>query len=174
MALPLVRTGASAGTRRTNDRATKSTGEDFTKQRTNKEGNQMTQHRLTSNHVEKIEKLASDLMCAFDWASSPEGTGFWNDIQRKLWERAKHGTTDGKPWVEPELTDEDAKQRPWVMVRDRETSNWIGPKTLVAKSGYHYVLNGETSPNKELQGVSAWRFARLATPEEIEAANADR
>jgi hypothetical protein len=57
------------------------------------------------------------------------------------------------------------------MVRDRETSNWIGPKTLVAKSGYHYVLNGETSPNKELQGVSAWRFARLATPEEIEAAN---
>jgi hypothetical protein len=31
-----------------------------------------------------------------------------------------HNTTDGLPYVEPPLTDEDARQRPWVMVRDNE------------------------------------------------------
>jgi hypothetical protein len=134
----------------------------------------MTQRKLSDNDRKDIQRAANAVLQMCDWSLFPEGREYWDKIYESLSERAHHGTTDGKPWVEPELTDEDAKQRPWVMVRDRETSNWIGPKTLVAKSGYHYVLNGETSPNKELQGVSAWRFARLATPEEIEAANADR
>jgi hypothetical protein len=131
----------------------------------------MTQHRLTSNHVEKINKLASDLMCAFDWASSPEGAGFWGDIQRKLWNRAKHGTTDGKPWVEPELTDEDAKQRPWVMVRQQLQREWTGPCILVCvtKDRYSY-----TAATPDLSETNTWQECRRATPEEIEAANADR
>jgi hypothetical protein len=131
----------------------------------------MTQIKLTTEERQLAKKAAEALLSMCKWEKMPEGHDYWDEIHAKLFNVSKHGTTDGKPWVEPELTDEDAKQRPWVMVRDRETSNWIGPKALVAKSGYHYVLNGETSPNKELQGVSAWRFARPATPEEIEAAN---
>jgi len=134
----------------------------------------MKQMKLTDSDRKDMQRIASLMLTMYSFDLLSEGRQYWDEVYTRLIDKVKHGTNDGKPWVEPELTDEDAKQRPWVMVRDRETSNWIGPKTLVAKSGYHYVLNGETSPNKELQGVSAWRFARLATPEEIEAANADR
>jgi hypothetical protein len=127
----------------------------------------MTQQKLSSYHVEKIEKLASDLMCAFDWHSSPEGSGFWCDIHKDLCDRSKHGTTDGKPWVEPELTDEDAKQRPWVMVRDAITQDWKGPLILIGRlPNSNYVCR--------VSNVSVWSHCRPATPEEIEAANADR
>jgi hypothetical protein len=130
----------------------------------------MTQRKLRYEEIETLRCYRSWYNRVCEYGLFSKDDSHFVHTQKMI----EHGTTDGKPWVEPELTDEDAKQRPWVMVRDRETSNWIGPKTLVAKSGYHYVLNGETSPNKELQGVSAWRFARPATPEEIEAANAER
>jgi hypothetical protein len=135
----------------------------------------MTQHKLSSYHVEKIRKLSADLMCAFDWHSSPEGSGFWCDIHKDLCNRAEHGTSDGKPWVEPELTDEDAKQRPWVMVRDSKEEEWgrfvlrliyVKPKG----SDYRFV----TEDPKDDHGVFVWNYCRLATPEEIEAANANR
>jgi hypothetical protein len=132
------------------------------------------QRRLTEKQIKSAKDAADAITGIGDWGTTPDGRFFWAYVVESLVNQATNGTNDGKPWIDLELTDEDAKQRPWAMVRDRETGNWIGPKTLVAKSGYHYVLNGETSPNKELQGVSAWRFARLATPEEIEAANAER
>jgi hypothetical protein len=130
----------------------------------------MTQHRLTSNHVEKIEKLASDLMCAFDWTSSPEGAGFWDNIQRKLWNRAKHGTTDGKPWIEPELTDEDATKRPLVFGRVNESYAWQGPFVLIRarESDVKYIVEHPSGC------LSVYPYCRLATPEEIEAASGNR
>jgi hypothetical protein len=129
----------------------------------------MTQKKLRNNQAEKIEKLARDLMSAFDWADAPEGVFFWGEVHNRLRNRAEHGTTDGKPWVEPELTDEDAKQRPWVMVRDGYAGGWYGPARLaIVNGGLFHII--EMPSNL----VTRWRFARLATPEEIEAANADR
>jgi hypothetical protein len=78
----------------------------------------------------------------------------------------ENNTTDGFPYVEPPLTDKDALDRPWVMVRDDPKLGECGPKLLVAKSGWYYTI----TPGKEESGLSSWRFARRATREEIEAA----
>ena len=166
MALPLVRTGAGAGTWRTNDSNTQGTGKDFTKQRTNKEGNEMKQYKLSSEHIAKIDQLANDLLRAFDWLGTPEGVEFWDDVHRKLTDKVKYGTTDGKPWVEPELTDEDAQKRCWVMARDRDSDPWQGPRRFAAKaSEFYYAFTSQDDI------VIQWRQCRRATPEEIEAAN---
>lgn len=72
------------------------------------------------------------------------------------------GTTDGKPYRESELTDEDAKQRPWVMIKhDNKTATWHGPKTLIAVRNEKYDLRYVTDE------VTVWQIARRATPEEI-------
>ena len=78
----------------------------------------------------------------------------------------ENDTTNGFPFIEPTLTDKDAEDRPWVMVRDDPKLGECGPKLLVAKSGLYYTI----TPGKEESGLSSWRFARRATREEIEAA----
>jgi hypothetical protein len=104
-----------------------------------------------------------------------EGVEYWCDVHKKLNAMAKHGTSDGKPWVEPPLTDEDAKQRPWVMVRDTSSQPWRGPKVLV------YVEKNAAGPREYLDigpreyldtaGVW-WHYARKAKAEEIPARKA--
>ncbi len=130
----------------------------------------MTQRKLSDNERKDIQRAANALLKMCDWSLLPEGREYWDKIYESLSERALRGTTDGKPWVEPELTDEDAKQRPWVMVRDvAGIGRWIGPKMLLSVVGNRFhVFEVNTS------SVSSWLYARLATPEEIEAANADR
>ena len=76
------------------------------------------------------------------------------------------GTTDGLPYVEPPLTDEDAKARPWVMVRDCVAVEWYGPAVFVDK-----LPNGGHACRTRCQdGINVWRYCRRATPEEIAAA----
>jgi hypothetical protein len=75
-----------------------------------------------------------------------------------------HNTTDGLPYVEPLLTDEDARQRPWVMVRDSDGEPWKGPRKFAAKAGQFYVF---TFPDDAL---ASWSFCRRSTPAEIAAA----
>jgi hypothetical protein len=76
----------------------------------------------------------------------------------------EHNTTDGRPYVEPPLTDEDARARPWVMVRDNDCQEWKGPRKLAAKVGFYYVFNGADLV------LTSWRYCRRATAEEIAAA----
>jgi hypothetical protein len=79
-----------------------------------------------------------------------------------------NGTTDGLPYVEPPLTDEDARARILVMIRAGENIPWTGPATLVD------CLQGNKSrflvvwPDKK--SWSSCIFARRATAEEIAAA----
>jgi hypothetical protein len=104
------------------------------------------------------------------WEKMPEGHDYWDEIHAKLFNLSKHGTTDGKPWVEPELTDEDAKQRPWVMIR-KHCGPEHGPYIFIRKRDcgvIRYICEG---PGGGLHFAS---YARRATPEEIEAANAER
>jgi hypothetical protein len=101
------------------------------------------------------------------WSVLQKITKPWEEIsmlQRAIWEMVANSTTDGRPYVEPPLTDEDAKQRPWVMVRDREDQPWKGPRQLAAKAGQFYVFS---LPDDAL---SSWILCRRATPEEIAAA----
>jgi hypothetical protein len=77
-----------------------------------------------------------------------------------------HNTTDGLPYVEPPLTDEDARARPWVMVRDNNVEPWKGPHRFAAKcvhEHYPYYVFLEDS-------VVEFKYCRRATPAEIAAA----
>jgi hypothetical protein len=85
-------------------------------------------------------------------------------IQQSVYDMLHHNTTDGLPYVEPELTDEDARQRIWVMVRDTEVQFWKGPRKFAAKAGQFHVFS---FPDDAL---TSWNFCRRATPAEIAAA----
>jgi hypothetical protein len=129
----------------------------------------MTQVKLTTEERQLAEKAAKALSSMFKWRKMPEGHDYWEEIYAKLCNISEHGTTDGKPWVEPELTDEDAQKRCWVMARDRDSDPWQGPRRFAAKaSEFYYAFTSQDDI------VIQWRQCRRATPEEIEAANAER
>ena len=120
------------------------------------------QKKLRADNIEACKKAREALHCITGWDCTAEGTDHWVGVVASLKNMAEHGTSDGKPWVEPPLTDEDAKQRPWVMVRDCKSEPWRGPKVLafVDKAGTGSSMHLDTD------GVW-WSFARKATAEEI-------
>jgi hypothetical protein len=100
------------------------------------------------------------------WQRKLEEGGITASGQEVYEQMLAHNTTDGRPYVEPPLTDEDARQRPWVMVRDDETAPWHGPVVFVDK-----LPNGRYVCRTRCQkGVNAWFDCRRATAEEIAAA----
>jgi hypothetical protein len=128
----------------------------------------MTQRKLSDNDRKDIQRAANAVLQMCDWSLFPEGREYWDKIYESLSERALRGTTDGKPWIEPELTDEDAKQRPWVMVRQQLQREWTGPHILVCVTKERYSF---TAATPDLSETNTWQECRRATPEEIEAAN---
>jgi len=92
----------------------------------------MTQRKLDDEERNGILSAADAIAEMCDWDNLPEGRNYWDSIHTNLSDKAKHGTNDGKPWVEPELTDEDAKQRIPVMVYDAGQQHWFGPRQLAA------------------------------------------
>jgi hypothetical protein len=125
----------------------------------------MKQRKLDDDEKNGILSAADAIAEMCDWDNLPEGRNYWDSIHTNLSDKAKHGTTDGKPWIDPELTDEDAKQRPWVMVRDGIDHKWYGPRKLIAVDKKFFAVK----PNAN--AATGWDYCRLATPEEIEAAN---
>jgi hypothetical protein len=123
----------------------------------------MMQKKLTAAELDMVvnAKIALGLI---PWSSKSEEFDYWLSVYEKLLAMSKHGTSDGKPWVEPELTDEDAKERPWVMVRDNKAQTWCGPKVLV------YVDKNATDFPQYLDTTGLWwRLCRKATADEIPA-----
>jgi hypothetical protein len=80
----------------------------------------------------------------------------------------ENDTTDGLPYIEPELTLEDVKNKTWVMVKDWNETNHIGPYRLAATSKSESNKYVVLEPDYSWGG--SWSFARRATREEIEAA----
>jgi hypothetical protein len=117
------------------------------------------QRRLTADEQKKLRDA---------WEILSQIRHLWQEIDsvrlaiRLMFEQ---DTTDGRSYVEPPLTDEDARQRPWVMVRDNEAEPWRGPRALAACCGGDYYT---FTPS--VCGIIGFRYARRATPEEIAAA----
>ena len=86
-------------------------------------------------------------------------------IQRSIYEMLHHNTTDGLPYVEPPLTDEDARARILVMVKDDKAHGWHGPRMLAACCPENYFT---FTPSKST--IVGFRYCRRATAEEIAAA----
>ena len=100
------------------------------------------------------------------WQRKLEASGITASGQKVCEQMLHHNTTDGRPFVEPPLTDEDARQRIWVMVRDCVAVEWYGPAVFVDK-----LPNGGHACRTRCQdGINVWRYCRRATPEEIAAA----
>ena len=185
------------------------------------------QTKLTNEEIGKLKQARNGIADGVIWARTDEGFDYWNEVIRLLDAKINHGTSDGKPYVDPEppipegwrkaeadewqrrdvqfwhktekswmerpcmgdpfdppkcntryivpidppLTDQDACVWPrrWVMVRDKIDRPWEGPLELqgVSKNGsFRYPTNDPKNGICEY-----YRFARRATPEEIEAAN---
>ncbi len=127
----------------------------------------MKQIKLNEFEKQSIEDAACKLAQMIDWHKMPGGHEYWAEIHEKLCNCVKHGTNDGKPWVEPELTDEDAKKRPWVRVWDKEFGASHIQRLVYVADGLTYRFSVVNSSGL----ITSWQCARLATPEEIEAAN---
>jgi len=82
----------------------------------------MMQKKLTLESIYAVKSLNQSLWTAFVWRETPQGQKYWQEVYEKIRLIGEHGTTDGKPWVEPEPpkpepripTDEDAERRPRV------------------------------------------------------------
>ena len=94
------------------------------------------------------------------------GKEFYDQFERNIEAMQITGTTDGEELAA--LTDEDAKDRPWVMVREKEMESWIGPRMLLAappKTG-KYVTADRTHGYLPTH----WEQARRATENELKQA----
>ena len=90
------------------------------------------------------------------------GKEFYDQFERNIEAMQQTGTTDGEELAE--LTDEDAKERPWVMVRDDSSSQWEGPTRLLA-------VTDDAEPYIARRGCfTAWRQCRRATENELKQA----
>jgi hypothetical protein len=101
------------------------------------------------------------------WQRKLEEGGITASGQEVYEQMLAHNTTDGRPYVEPPLTDEDARQRPWIMVRDADTNPWNGPFVFICKTKERWGFAVTQPDFCELQ---SFRYARRATPDEIAAA----
>jgi hypothetical protein len=119
------------------------------------------QRRLTIAEESHLRAVCNVLAGILDPCKEIKG------IQQSIYDMLTHNTTDGRPYVEPELTDEDAKARPWVMVRDSSDHKWIGPHVLIGKTSERF---GFVAALPDFSESNGWQYCRRATPEEIAAA----
>jgi hypothetical protein len=133
----------------------------------NENGSRVTpkQRRLTEKEIKSAKDAADAITGIGDWGTTPDGRFFWAYVVESLVNQATNGTSDGKPWVEPELTEADAMRRPLVMAKQQQSFEWAGPFVLIDK-----LPNGLfVTRFDDQKSVNLWSIARRATPEEIEA-----
>ena len=94
------------------------------------------------------------------------GAEVYDQVTRNLDAMQITGTTDGEELAE--LTDEDARERPWVMCRDAEDKDWQGPHKLIAvkETRLRNVVIRKTTSGLDL--VTGYKFTRPLTQQEKE------
>jgi len=168
----------------------------------------MTQFKLKPDEVAHIEMLRSGLRSMFAWEDTNQGHGYWNQVDNELGAMLEHGTTDGKPYVDPQPeigggyraatkedegrkdrqyyydgqwhdasvgtadgtyyrvpvdripTDLDARERPLVMVRDKDDAEWIKRPLLAVTGTRHPFIVGSGN------GHTFWAQCRFPYPGE--------
>jgi hypothetical protein len=126
----------------------------------------MTQRKLKYEKIETLRCYRSWFLRVCELGLFADGDSHYLHVKKMI----QHGTTDGKPWVEPELREEVAIHRPLLMAKQQQSFEWSGPFVLIDK-----LANGLfVTRFDDQKSVNLWPIARRATPEEIEAANAER
>ena len=118
------------------------------------------QRRLTDGEKKSISEAWALLFISGNVSSKLQGV---RDILAGM---IYNNTTDGLPYVEPPLTDEDARARIWVMTKGAKALDWSGPYLLIRKRavGAAYIVEDKGG------SINYYNFARRATPAEIAAA----
>jgi hypothetical protein len=92
------------------------------------------------------------------------GTDFYVQLIRNLDAMQQTGTTDGEELAE--LTDEDARERPWVMGKSHNENSWQGP--------YRLLVGPPTATNwvvlTSYRTILHFRQCRRATENELKQA----
>jgi hypothetical protein len=177
----------------------------------------MTQRKLTDFEIVKLGLLLEDLDRAAETIGCNDARQYFFDAVEMLSNMRTHGTTDGKPRIEPQPeigegyrlateadknrrdlefwsrigggwqhrktihgtpldpdyhyrvpvdripTDEDAKQRPTVMVRDYETAEWKARSLLaVTDRSFPFITGGSGYDS------APWRLCRFPYPGELD------
>lgn len=101
---------------------------------------------------------------------------YWDLLQKDWHLRHLQGVEFNLPFmqtryivpVDPPLTDQDARTRPWIMVKNSEEEQWQGPYSYMAKDERDPNLHYERYLVRRRDGNFEWFCdAREATPEEI-------
>ena len=66
------------------------------------EGSRMTQTKLTKEQIGKLKQAGIGITFGFSWIETDEGYSYWHEVVQSLDAKIKHGTIDGKPYVDPE------------------------------------------------------------------------
>ena len=84
---------------------------------------------LTREEIEDQKRLLKILERnkLSEWLGGGE---YWLTVVKQIEAIQQTGTTDGEDLAE--LTDDDAKERPWVMCKDHAGGFWAGPNRLLA------------------------------------------
>jgi hypothetical protein len=177
----------------------------------------MTQRKLNPEELERVEQARHNLRGMCGWTTTDRGVDYWRGVDKELSKMLLHGTTDGRPLIEPQPeigegyrlatesdkgrrdlefwsrigggwlarqatygapldpdyhyrvpvdripTDEDARQRPTVMVRDNDKESW-DKQTLLAVAGSFDKF--VTSPGADISACF-WMQARFPYPGEL-------
>jgi hypothetical protein len=87
------------------------------------------------------------------------GKEFYDQFELNLHAMQVTGTTDGEELGA--LTDEDAREMPWVMMRDDSSYPWQGPARLLA------VISRDVPYIVDYSGYMRWKQVRRATENEL-------
>ena len=125
----------------------------------------MAQVKLSDQQVQACERAAAYLVEAFPWDDTEEGYGYWGSVRTKLFAKIQYRTSDGRPCVEPIRipADEDAKERPMVMVRDHEGEIWRPKKLIMVDDHCH----GDFVTIADNHCISRWKQCRFPAEAEL-------
>ena len=62
----------------------------------------MTQTKLTKEEIGKLKQARNGIENGVVWDETDEGHNYWQKVSELLDAKIKHGTSDGKPYVDPE------------------------------------------------------------------------
>ena len=119
------------------------------------------QRRLAEQETENAKKAYDSLLGIGSWANTQAGDRFWVQARNYLRSMIEFGTSDGKPYNEPPLSDDYACKRIPIMVRDGDSEQWQGPYVFLSMTDEHYAYQVRND-NEAIP----YKFARRLTPDE--------
>ena len=126
----------------------------------------MTRAKLNCIQIGHLKCFQRSLRSDILWSWFVDEKFSITELADRIEKMVRHGTIDGKPYVEPVKvpTDEDARQRPWVMVWDFEDTKWELRKLLAVVEGsdvgkYRCLF-------KDGRDISSWHYCRFPTDDE--------